>query len=121
MQMLQQILNQGSTNIRNGQASNGQPPNGRPPNGRPPNGRPPNGRPLCHYASIICRPRPPSYGQPRNGMGNFFNIIRQMIQLFFGDKSFGGGIINKSTGQTATCHEVKSFVESEYKKFQQNP
>ena len=44
-----------------------------------------------------------------------------LISNFFGDKSFGGGIINKSTGQTASCHELKSFVDSEYRKFQQDP
>ena len=126
MQMLQQILNQGSANIRNGQPSNGQPPNGQPPNGQPPNGRPPNGRPPNGRPPNGRPPygRPP-YGlppnRPRNGLGNFFDLIRMMIRTFFGDKSFGGGIINKSTGQTATCHEVKSFVESEYRKFQQNP
>ena len=44
-----------------------------------------------------------------------------LISNFFGDKSFGGGIINKSTGQTASCHELKSFVDSEYRKFEQDP
>ena len=29
--------------------------------------------------------------------------------------------IHLSTGQTATCLEFKSFVESEYRKFQQDP
>merc|ERR1711990_645064 len=111
MQMLKHFVNQGSANTRNGQPPNGQPPNGRPPNGQPPNGRPQNGRP----------PNGRPYGRPRNSMANFFDLIRMIIQTFFGDKSFGGGIINKSTGQTATCHEVKSFVESEYRKFQQNP
>ena len=116
MQMLKHIL---KGNPLNGNLFNGNPPgiicagqfcpgspnfwNG-PQSGsiQPANGRPPNGR-------------------PRNGLGNFLDLIRMIIRTFFGDKSYGGGIINKSTGQTATCHEVKSFVESEYRKFQQNP
>ena len=44
-----------------------------------------------------------------------------LIQDYFGDKSFGGGIVNKSTGLTATCYEVKSFIDAEFQKFQQNP
>ena len=60
--------------------------------------------------------------QPQQAqLPSFFNLIKILIKDFFGDKSFGEGIINKSTGRTATCNEVKSFVESEYQKFQQNP
>ena len=84
-----------------------QPPNRPLPNRPPPNVRPTN-RPLPY--------RPPQ----RSGMVGFFNAIKMLIQNFFGDKSFGG-IVNKSTGQNASCDEVKSFVESEYRKFQQNP
>ena len=63
--------------------------------------------------------RPPQRQQ--SGIAAFFGLIRMLIRDFFGDKSFGGGMVNKSTGNPSTCYEVKSFIDAEYQKFQQNP
>ena len=81
----------------------------------------PNFIPGCRSPQCPPRRPPPNRRPQRSGMGQFFNLIKMLISNFFGDKSFGGGIINKSTGQTASCHELKSFVDSEYRKFQQDP
>ena len=67
------------------------------------------------------RPQQRPQRPPQFRIAAFFDLIRMLIRDFFGDKSFGGGMVNKSTGNPATCYEVKSFIDAEYQKFQQNP
>ena len=58
------------------------------------------------------------------GIGTATTIFENILGSLFGSwKSFNGHnqLINKSTGQAMTCHELKTFLIDQYNQYQQNP